>query len=300
MKLFLCYNIIQAINNNIFFMAIKSRGVIMYKRKILTTSLAVGLCALAAFSIGTGKNISATAVQYVGDVNNDGFVNAVDATNVLVEYAQVSTGGNSTFSDVQKTVADIDKNGIIDAVDATYILSYYAYISTGGKLDIEKWKESQNTDVTTTTTTVTTSTTTGTTTSTDTFTTTATDTSQTTTNTTTSSDTITTVTTATSGTSPIVSDIRLTRYEIDILVGGKDISYVVMSPEDAPNKDEIWTTSDEKIAVVDNLGYITGVSAGTCTVTVTSVDNPKVKADIKVTVTESNKISEIKLSKTEM
>jgi len=271
-------------------MAIKSRGVIMYNRKILATSLTVGLCTLTAFSIGTGKNASATAVQYVGDVNNDGFVNAVDATNVLVEYAQTSTGGDSTFSDLQKTLADIDKSGIIDAVDATYILSYYAYVSTGGELDIEKWKESQNTDVTTTTTTVTT--TTGTTTTSD--------TSQTTTSVTTSSDTVTTVTTATSETSPIVSDIRLTRYEIDILVGGKDISYVIMSPEDAPNKDEIWTTSDEKIAVVDQWGNVTGVSAGTCTITVTSVDNPKVKADIKVTVTDPNKISEIKLTKTEM
>lgn len=261
-----------------FFMEIKTRGVIMYKKKILTMSFAVGLGALTAFGISAEKSISADTVQCMGDVDNDGFINAVDATSILVEYAGGSTGGNSTFSDLQKTVADIDKNGIIDAVDATYVLRYYAYTSTGGKLDIESWTENLSHSVTTATTATS-------------------GTSQTTA----SSDTVTTVTTVTTGISPVISDIRLTRYDIDIPVGGKDVSYVVMSPEDAPNKSEIWTTSDEKIATVDGQGYITGVSEGDCIVTVTSADNPSVKAEIKVKVCRADKkVKEIKLSKYNM
>ncbi|MDE6678980.1 MAG: Ig-like domain-containing protein, partial [Ruminococcus sp.] len=347
----------------------------MYKKKILTMSLAVGLGALTVFGIGKEISIYADTVQRIGDVNNDGLINAIDATYILTEYAKISTGGKGTFSDVQKTLADIDKNGFIDAVDATYVLSYYAYISTGGQLDIEKWKESHNNNTTTTTTTDTTTTvttayTTTTTTvttlteyiattvvttenttstvatsdttastvttdstatsdttastvttdstatsdttastsaTTDTATTSSTEISQTTTTVTTvtssvtSSETVTTATTVSSGTPPTITGITLTRYDIDIPIGGKDISYVVMYPENAVNKDEIWTTSDEKVATVDGLGYITGISEGSCIVTVTSADNPAVKAEIKVTVRKAQeKVQEIKLSKYNM
>ena len=352
----------------------------MYKKKILTMSLAVGLGALTVFGIGKEISIYADSVQRMGDINNDGLINAVDATHILTEYAKISTGKKGTFTDVQKTLADIDKNGFIDAVDATYVLSYYAYISTGGQLDIEKWKESHNNNTTTTTTTDTTTTvttayTTTTTTvttlsgyiattvvttenttstvttdstatsdttastvttdstatsdttastvttdstatsdttastsaTTDTVTTSSTEISQTTTTVTTvtssvtSSETVTTATTVASGTLPTITGITLTRYDIDIPIGGKDISYVVMYPENAVNKDEIWTTSDEKVATVDGLGYITGISEGSCIVTVTSADNPAVKAEIKVTVRKAQeKVQEIKLSKYNM
>jgi len=67
----------------------------------------------------------------MGDVNNDGFVDAVDASAVLAEYASLSGGGSGSFTDDMKKAADIDGNGITDAVDASNILAYYAFLSSG-------------------------------------------------------------------------------------------------------------------------------------------------------------------------
>lgn len=74
-----------------------------------------------------------TAAEYtLGDVNNDGYVNSSDATDVLREYAALSTGEKSTLTDVQRKAADVNGDGQIDAKDATSILVFYAALSTGG------------------------------------------------------------------------------------------------------------------------------------------------------------------------
>ena len=96
-----------------------------------------------------------------------------------------------------------------------------------------------------------------------------------------------------------VSEIKLSKTEIELNVGTGGISYVTMLPATA-DKREIWSCSDESIAVVDNEGWIVGMSEGVCTVTVTSFNNPAVKADIKVTVKDPNKVSSIRLTKTDM
>lgn len=77
-----------------------------------------------------------------GDINGDGFVDAVDASLILAEYAVLSTNGISTFSDSQKVSADINKDGFTDACDASLILAFYSYLSTNGtETDIENWLE---------------------------------------------------------------------------------------------------------------------------------------------------------------
>lgn len=68
---------------------------------------------------------------------------------------------------------------------------------------------------------------------------------------------------------------------------------VTMLPEDAENKKELWTSSDETVAIVDAYGNIKGVGEGTCTVTVTSYDNPNVSADVKVTIEAAPEVSVI-------
>ena len=68
----------------------------------------------------------------IGDVNDDGMVDAVDASDVLAYYARVSTEQEGGFSKKQQIAADVDMNGLIDSVDASDILSYYAYLSTAG------------------------------------------------------------------------------------------------------------------------------------------------------------------------
>lgn len=73
----------------------------------------------------------------LGDVDNDGKINAVDASAVLAYYAMLSTGQDGGFTEAQKLASDVDNDGKINAVDASCILAYYAYISTGGKDSLE-------------------------------------------------------------------------------------------------------------------------------------------------------------------
>lgn len=65
-----------------------------------------------------------------GDVNFDGKITAIDASAVLVEYAEITSGGGS-FSDTQKKVGDVNGDGKITATDATSILRYYTALSAG-------------------------------------------------------------------------------------------------------------------------------------------------------------------------
>ncbi|MCR5016136.1 MAG: hypothetical protein K6A75_06140 [Ruminococcus sp.] len=76
----------------------------------------------------------------LGDVNNDGKVDAKDASLVLVEYAKMSTGGTGDFTEVQKLVANVNSDSKIDAKDASFILTYYAMASTASG-DIPTMKE---------------------------------------------------------------------------------------------------------------------------------------------------------------
>ncbi len=68
----------------------------------------------------------------IGDVNDDGTIDASDASKVLEEYAAISTGNDSLFNDKQKKAADVNADGKIDSSDASSILEYYASASTGG------------------------------------------------------------------------------------------------------------------------------------------------------------------------
>lgn len=99
--------------------AYDSKGEAMTKH-IFTNGLATG-----------GITVTADPPYKLGDINNDFSVNAVDASIALTEYASVSSGKKTTFTDDRQTLAaDVDSNGSVNAVDASYILSYYAYTST--------------------------------------------------------------------------------------------------------------------------------------------------------------------------
>jgi len=70
--------------------------------------------------------------RMMGDVNNDSYLNASDASEVLAEYALISSGKNQSFDKYQYASADLNGDGITDASDASLILSAYAKISSGG------------------------------------------------------------------------------------------------------------------------------------------------------------------------
>ena len=81
-----------------------------------------------------------------------------------------------------------------------------------------------------------------------------------------------------------VDTISLSFYEAKLSIGESAMPFVTMLPETAPDKSEKWTSSDSNVAKVDDMGNITAVGEGSCTITVTSVSTPDVKADVEVTV----------------
>ena len=64
-----------------------------------------------------------------GDINDDFFVDAVDASLLLAEYARISSGKAQMFSEEQKKAADWNGDGITDAVDASCVLKEYVRLS---------------------------------------------------------------------------------------------------------------------------------------------------------------------------
>lgn len=80
-----------------------------------------------------------------------------------------------------------------------------------------------------------------------------------------------------------VEEIVLSTNNVKLKVGGtKDVTATVM-PENATDKELIWTSSDTTVATVNSNGKITGNKIGTATITVKSKDG-KVVATVSVTV----------------
>lgn len=69
----------------------------------------------------------------LGDVDENGVIDASDATLTLQTYGELSTNRPASISARQQKAADTNKDGKIDSSDATDILMYYSYLSTGGK-----------------------------------------------------------------------------------------------------------------------------------------------------------------------
>lgn len=214
-----------------------------------------------------------TEARYMlGDIDNDQKYTGTDATLILQEYTLLSSRGYGRFNGAKKIACDINGDGIITGSDATISLNYYTYLSSDGLLMLEDYLKYEPIDIH----------------------------KPITTTTTTSSNTSTSTTTTTVyDDHDTVQDIELSKYEITVKVGSGDISIVKMLPSSAPDKSEIWWTSDSSIATVNYEGWIVGQAPGECIVTVQSVNNPDVKAEIKVTVID-NKVSEIKLNKYEV
>ena len=88
-----------------------------------------------------------------------------------------------------------------------------------------------------------------------------------------------------------VEGISLSENNVSIYIGQTKMPIVTMSPSNATDKSEKWSSSDENIASVDQMGNIKGISAGKCTVQVVSVSNPSIKADVAVEVQEKSQSS---------
>lgn len=83
----------------------------------------------------------------------------------------------------------------------------------------------------------------------------------------------------------IPTGMTLSYSDLTLDVGeSKQQPNVTITPDDAENKDVTWSCSDSSIAMHDTSGKITGVSAGDCVITVTTLGNPDIKSEIHVHV----------------
>lgn len=90
-----------------------------------------------------------------------------------------------------------------------------------------------------------------------------------------------------------VESISLTFYSVTLETGQSKMPIVTMFPENASDKSELWESSNPSVASVNELGNITALSEGNCTVKVTSAQNPEVFAEVEVTVTAGAQITYI-------
>lgn len=261
------------------------------------------LAAYARMSSNNGATGFTPAQAVAADVNMDGRTDAVDASCVLAYYAYTATQGTSSIEDF--ITNNMKKPPVTTTTTATPVTTTtttkVAVTSTTTKAPVTTTPAAPVSSTTAPVPASSTTTAPVTTTTTSAPVTTSTTSEPTTTTTTTV---LTTTTTAqpvsTTTTDPYkVSAIKLSKTEIELNVGNGDLSYVTMLPATA-DKREIWSCSDENVAVVDNEGWIVGKSEGQCTVTVTSFNNPEVKAEIKVTVKDPHKVSSIRLTKTDI
>ncbi|GHT68396.1 hypothetical protein FACS189452_07990 [Bacteroidia bacterium] len=80
-----------------------------------------------------------------------------------------------------------------------------------------------------------------------------------------------------------VPAVILQETAVEIGVGNTYPAVAWVEPANA-DQSVTWTSSNEAVATVDEDGLITGVASGKAIITVTSVSNPAVKAEIEVTV----------------
>ena len=83
-----------------------------------------------------------------------------------------------------------------------------------------------------------------------------------------------------------VKSIKLSDKSVSMAVNTTWQLEATIKPENATKQDLIWTSSNNKIAIVSKTGVITGLSKGTVKITAAASDGSKVKAVISVKVDE--------------
>lgn len=84
-----------------------------------------------------------------------------------------------------------------------------------------------------------------------------------------------------------VEKIELNYTELTVKKGTVFFLSANVLPEDAVDRTVTWSSSDEGVCTVDEDGTVTANTTGQCIITATSNDNPEIKAECRVTVTES-------------
>lgn len=83
--------------------------------------------------------------------------------------------------------------------------------------------------------------------------------------------------------------IVLNKNILEMLVGTLANIEATVIPNDAVNKELVWTSNDNNIATVDNNGNIKAIAKGNCQITVATVSQPIIEVKIQIAVNEKNK-----------
>ena len=89
----------------------------------------------------------------------------------------------------------------------------------------------------------------------------------------------------------LVSGITLNNTEAELNIGGKLQLSATVSPNNATDKSVSWSSTNDAVAVVNEIGQVTGVNTGICQIKATANDGSGKTASCLVTVTESQSIS---------
>ena len=88
-----------------------------------------------------------------------------------------------------------------------------------------------------------------------------------------------------------VSSITIEPRNITIHVNNSETLKATVKPDNATNKNVIWSSSDTSIASVDSNGKVTAVAEGTCTITCTAADRSESPATATRSVTVSAQLA---------
>lgn len=94
-----------------------------------------------------------------------------------------------------------------------------------------------------------------------------------------------------------VGSISLDKETLDLHVGDNVVLNATVLPDNAENKDIVWSSSDETVSTVTAEGFVTAQSLGEAIITVTAADGSGVSASCVVTV-EPMMVSSVSLSET--
>ena len=83
-----------------------------------------------------------------------------------------------------------------------------------------------------------------------------------------------------------VKKITFTTKEYNLAPGVRTKIGTTVAPENATNREITWSSSNDKVAVVNHNGVVTGIKKGNAKITATAVDGSGVKASVTVKVKE--------------
>jgi len=95
-----------------------------------------------------------------------------------------------------------------------------------------------------------------------------------------------------------VTGVTLDKKSTTMLVGGSETLYAVVEPYNAANQSVTWSSSNTSVATVTEGGVVSGVAAGSATITVTTVDGGKTATCAVTVSTTSVAVTGVSLNKT--